>query len=82
MRRPRASFSGRHIPLPRSKVLRIGLGVGLVMGGLLGFLPVLGFWMVPLGIIVLSVDIHAARRLRRRASIWWERRRRAWRQNG
>jgi len=81
MTRPRASFGGRHVPLPRSKVLRISLGVALVMGGLVGFLPVLGFWMVPLGIIVLSVDIPAARRLRRRAVTWWERRRRAWRQN-
>jgi hypothetical protein len=38
---------------------------------------VLGFWMVPLGILVLSVDLPAARRLRRRTVVWWERRRRA-----
>ncbi|WP_166802259.1 PGPGW domain-containing protein [Microvirga pakistanensis] len=78
MRRPRASFGGRHVPLPHSKALRISLGVALVIGGLVGFLPVLGFWMVPLGIIVLSTDIPAARRLRRRVAVWWERRRRAW----
>jgi hypothetical protein len=48
----------------------MGLGAGLVVGGLLGFLPVLGFWMVPLGIAVLAVDIPAARRLWR-----WTRRR-------
>ncbi len=29
----------------------------LLMGcGVLGFLPVLGFWMFPLGIVVLSLD--------------------------
>lgn len=51
-------------------------GVLLVIGGILGFLPVLGFWMVPLGIIVLSVDLHIVRRLRRRFEVRWGR----WRQ--
>jgi purine-cytosine permease-like protein len=78
MNKPRVVFGERHVPLPRSKALRICLGVALVLGGLVGFLPVLGFWMVPLGIIVLSIDVPAARRLRRRVSVWWERRRRAW----
>jgi hypothetical protein len=55
---------------------RLIVGVLLIVGGLLGFLPILGFWMVPLGLVVLSVDIPAARRLRRRAEVWWERRRR------
>lgn len=55
---------------------RLVLGVLLIVGGVLGFLPVLGFWMVPLGLVVLSVDIPAARRLRRRLEVWWERRRR------
>lgn len=76
MQKPRASFGGRHVPLPRSKALRISLGIALLVGGLIGFLPVVGFWMIPLGIIVLSIDIAAARRLRRRTVIWWERRRR------
>jgi len=81
MRRPRVAFGERHISLPRSKALRITIGTALVLGGLVGFLPVLGFWMVPLGIIVLSVDIPAARRLRRRVAVWWERQRRAWRES-
>ena len=55
---------------------RLTAGVLLVLGGLVGFLPVLGFWMVPLGLVVLSVDIAPARRLRRRFEVWWERRRR------
>ena len=33
-------------------------------------LPVLGFWMIPLGIFVLSLDMHWARRIRRRFMIW------------
>ena len=53
-------LGGKTIDLPRHPVLRIGLGVALVLGGLLGFLPVLGFWMIPLGLAVLAVDFPAA----------------------
>lgn len=37
--------------------VRSVLGVLLVFGGLLGFLPVLGFWMIPLGIAVIAIDV-------------------------
>ncbi len=37
--------------------LRALLGSLLVLGGLLGFLPLLGFWMIPLGLAVLATDI-------------------------
>ncbi len=67
-------FAGREIELPRSRLLRIGLGVALVLGGLLGFLPILGFWMLPLGVLVLSYDLPFARRWRRRFLVWWTRR--------
>jgi hypothetical protein len=62
-------FGGRTVPLPGHPVIRILLGCILVLGGLLGFLPVLGFWMVPLGLIVLAVDIPIARRLKRRLEV-------------
>ena len=64
----------RHFHLPRSKPLRIGSGVLLIGCGLLGFLPVLGFWMLPLGFLVLSVDLPAVRRWRRQFTVWWHRR--------
>lgn len=38
------------------------LGILLVLGGLLGFLPVLGFWMIPLGIGLLALDLPPLRR--------------------
>ncbi|WP_414471293.1 hypothetical protein [Microvirga sp. M2] len=75
MTRHRVVFGNRQVPLPRSKGLRIALGSALLLGGLVGFLPVLGFWMIPLGLIVLSIDIAVARRLRRRSVVWWGRRR-------
>ncbi|MGE3872035.1 MAG: hypothetical protein AB7F74_03655 [Parvibaculaceae bacterium] len=50
-------------------MIRILMGCLLLLGGFLGFLPVLGFWMVPLGLIVLAVDIPVARRIRRRFEV-------------
>ncbi|MDI3336687.1 hypothetical protein QKW60_09735 [Defluviimonas aestuarii] len=44
--------------------LRLLLGLLLIVGGILGFLPVLGFWMIPLGIAVVWLDIRAFRRIR------------------
>ena len=72
----RIRFGDRQLNLPRSRLVRMGIGIILVIGGILGFLPILGFWMVPLGLIVLSVDLPIVRRWRRRLDLWWERRRR------
>ena len=69
------TFAGKRMPLPASRLVRIGLGILLLLGGLVGFLPVVGFWMVPLGLIVLSVDLPIVRRQRRRLAVWWGRRR-------
>ncbi|KQR35383.1 hypothetical protein ASF91_02765 [Rhizobium sp. Leaf155] len=65
------------VAMPRSRIGRIVIGTVLVICGLLGFLPVLGFWMVPLGLVVLSQDLRFVRRKRRQLAIWWEYRKRA-----
>ena len=62
------------LPLPRSRLLRILIGVLLILGGLFAFLPILGFWMIPLGLLVLSIDIPRVRRWRRRFAVWFHRR--------
>ena len=64
----------RHFHLPQSKAVRIGIGILLVIGGFVGFLPVLGFWMIPLGLLVLSIDLPIVRRWRRQLTVWWHRR--------
>ena len=46
--------------------LRLVLGMVLIGGGVLGFLPVLGFWMIPLGIAVAALDVRLFIRWRRR----------------
>ncbi len=38
-------------------VVRATLGLVLVVLGFLGFLPVLGFWMIPLGLALIATDI-------------------------
>ena len=49
-------------------------GRGWWSGGTLGFLPVLGFWMIPLGLLVLSQDLPVVRRWRRNFVVRMERR--------
>lgn len=46
-------WTGHHLP----PGLRLVAGLGLMAGGVLGFLPVLGFWMIPLGVAVAALDI-------------------------
>lgn len=68
-------------------LIRLPLAVILIAGGLVSFLPVLGLWMLPLGLLLLAVDlpflrgpisaflIRSRRVIRRRRSRW-----RQWRQ--
>ena len=62
------------MPLPGSRIARVLLGLILIIGGVFAFLPVLGIWMIPLGLVVLSVDFAIVRRWRRRAQLWWAKR--------
>lgn len=73
------TIAGRQFRLPRSRVGRVALGAALIVGGFVGFLPILGFWMLPLGLLILSVDLALVRRHRRRLQVWWGRR---WAGNG
>lgn len=72
---PSFSVMGRNYSLPQSRPQRIALGIALIVLGALGFLPVLGFWMIPLGLLILSYEFARVRRLRRRFVVKWERRR-------
>jgi hypothetical protein len=37
--------------------VRLLVGLLLMVGGVFGFLPVLGFWMIPLGLGVAALDV-------------------------
>ncbi len=45
--------------------IRRAAGVALIVGGILGFLPILGVWMLPLGVVLISDNIPWLRRRRR-----------------
>ena len=66
--------------------VRFPVALLLIVGGLFAFLPVLGVWMLPLGLLLLAVDLPVLRgpisaliiRSRRGAKRWF-RRWRSWR---
>jgi Putative transmembrane protein (PGPGW) len=70
----RIEMFGRGFTLPQGRWQRIALGVALVLGGIVGFLPILGFWMIPLGLFVLSLELASVRRLRRRLIVRFSKR--------
>ncbi len=43
----------RHVPVG----VRSLVGVLLMVGGVFGFLPIVGFWMLPLGVAFIALDI-------------------------
>ena len=61
-----------------SRWARIPAGVLLILGGCLSILPVLGLWMLPLGLALLAEDIPPLRRARGRALAWLDRCRPSW----
>ena len=42
---------------PSSRWVRIPLAVLLILGGIFSFLPVLGLWMLPLGLLLFAQDV-------------------------
>jgi len=42
---------------PSSRYARFPLAVLLIFGGIFGFLPVLGLWMLPLGLLLFAQDV-------------------------
>lgn len=47
----------RWLRQPSSRIARILVAALLIFGSLLSFLPVLGIWMFPLGLIIISQDL-------------------------
>ncbi len=68
---PKIRIGSKEFKLPKSQIARMSIGVLLVIGGILGFLPILGFWMIPLGLLVLSHDLPSVRRWRRNITLKW-----------
>jgi len=62
-------IAGKTYKVPASRLARMVIGGLLILGGMIGFLPILGFWMIPLGLMILSIDIPAVRRWRRKMEV-------------
>jgi hypothetical protein len=68
------NLKSKKLKMPQKRSHRLILGWALMFGGIFGFMPIAGFWMLPLGLAVLSVDSPRIRRQRRRLVVWWMRR--------
>jgi hypothetical protein len=55
---------------PSARLVRLPAGIFLIAGGIFGFLPVLGFWMLPLGFLLLAVDVPLLKRPTANALVW------------
>jgi hypothetical protein len=71
---------------PQARLVRLPLGILCIIGSFLWFLPVLGLWFLPLGLLLIAQDVPFLRRpvgrmtlylLDRWAQLrnWWKRKR-------
>ncbi|WP_134498115.1 hypothetical protein [Microvirga pakistanensis] len=61
----------RNLRHPNARWVRLPLGVLFVLGGLLApVVPILGVWMIPLGLLLLAYDIPFLRRPIANFTIW------------
>jgi hypothetical protein len=63
----------RWLRQPQSRIVRIPSAALLTLGGVFSFLPVLGIWMLPLGLILVAVDVPVMRPPLARVLHWIER---------
>ena len=64
---------------PSSTWVRWPVAILFILGGLVGFLPILGFWMVPVGLMLLAQDVPFLRPPIARALAWGQRTWEGWR---
>jgi hypothetical protein len=55
---------------PKSRLVRIPVGALFIIGGFFSFLPVLGIWMLPLGLLLIAYDVPFLRKPVGRFTIW------------
>jgi hypothetical protein len=66
---------------PWAMLIRIPLGIVLCVGGLFAFLPILGVWMLPLGLLLLAIDLPFLQRPMSSTILRGERQFKLWRRN-
>jgi hypothetical protein len=68
----------RRLREPSARYARWAVAIALIAGGFLSFLPVLGLWMLPLGLILIAQDVPMLRRPLARVLAYIERKWQAW----
>src|SRR6185437_3050620 len=68
----------RWLRRPSARWVRIPAGVLLIVGSVFSILPVLGLWMLPLGLVLLAEDVKPLRRGMDRVLAWIEHHRPHW----
>jgi hypothetical protein len=66
----RMAAASRWLRHPASRWVRVPVALLLVAGGVLSFLPVLGIWMLPLGLMLIAADLAVLRRPMARFAHW------------
>lgn len=66
----KAAAMMRWLRHPASRWVRIPAGLALMIGGVFSFLPILGLWMLPLGLMLLAADIPLLQRPMARFAHW------------
>ncbi len=69
----------RWLRVPSMRWIRIPAGVLLIIGGVFAILPILGLWMLPVGVLLLAQDLPFLRRPTRHVLLLAERRWVRWR---
>ena len=73
LQRRAKAFSYRVLVWAKTKLppgIRSLVGILFMVGGVFGFLPILGFWMFPLGLALIALDLPPTRKTIER---WMER---------
>jgi hypothetical protein len=47
----------RWLRMPSSFAIRLVIAILLILGGIFSFLPILGLWMLPLGLLLVAQDV-------------------------
>ena len=63
------SQSIRWLRKPSSFAVRLVVALLLILGGIFSFLPVLGLWMLPLGLLFIAQGAHIAKAPRQRVGV-------------
>lgn len=74
----RVSAMIRRLRRPDTRWLRIPVALLFLIGALFSFLPVLGIWMLPVGLLLLAEDVRPLRRALYGSVNWLARRKPAW----